>query len=135
VSSRLSGAAIDDRAAVSDYGASMGMFPVVERIASIETLTEAQRELLDELLETESLGADPDRVIAEIPSGAELVVYRLNDGKALVAPQAEGVTIGAPIMVVGWERIASRVALSEGDLLDEVELSLAAGIQTASVPE
>lgn len=107
-------------------------FPKVEQIESLETLSDAQRDLLGELLKADDPPELADHRAAEIPANAELVVYRLDGGKALVAPLARNVRVGTPIVMVGWERMAQKISISEDQVVEKVELSLAARVDPVS---
>lgn len=107
-------------------------FPKVEQIELVETLSNAQRDLLGELLKADDPQAMQGRRVAETLADAELVVYWLNDGRALVAPRAPNVRVGTSIVMVGWERMAQKVSISDDQVVEKVELSLAARVEPAS---
>ena len=92
----------------------MGVVPRVQRIGAIDVLTGAQRELLAQ--------ATPRDV-------AELVVYWLDDGSALVAPRNPAVEVGTDIVCVGSAQALQRVAVSEGRVVEEVDLHVVAEVQ------
>jgi hypothetical protein len=103
----------------------------VERIEELESLSETQRHLLAGMLERGPL--HPDLVLT-FPEGTDLVVYWLDDGDALVAPRNPSIRPGAVIEIVGGTASAQRVGVSEGQVVEEVELAIAVGVRRAHWP-
>ena len=97
-------------------------FDRVERIDPLETLTAEQRELLDDAIR------DHPELASET-----LVVYRLEDGRALVAPQTEAISIGDPLFCSGsWTESHSSVVLSDEGSWRDAEVSVAPAVADAT---
>ncbi len=101
----------------------MGPFPRVERIDALEALTESQRALLDE-----ALASHPELAVET------LVVYRLDDGKPLVAPRADTIGIGDAVVCTGWTKAYQRVSMAQGEVEKQTQLDVAAGVQRSWLP-
>ena len=59
-----------------------------------------------------------------------LVVYRLDDGRGLVAPRSDAVRVGTRIVTSGWGAVLQRVTLGEEEI-ERLEISVAGGIEPA----
>jgi uncharacterized transporter YbjL len=101
----------------------MGPFPRVEQIESLDGLTEAQRTLLDKALASHpELGPET------------LVVYRLDDRSALVAPRADTVGVGDAVICTGWTEAYQTASVAEGEVGEVTNLDVASGVKRSWLP-
>jgi hypothetical protein len=106
----------------------------VDRIEALDTLPVKERELL-------TTARDPERSLRSghgrplrLPDDAELVVYRVDDGTALVAPRTPTVRVGVEVVCVGASAAVQLVGISEGGDTDKVDLHVAEGLRPAHFP-
>jgi hypothetical protein len=93
----------------------------LERVEPLETLTAAQRELLDGAIRNHP------ELASEI-----LIVYRLQSGRALVAPQSEEISVGDPLICTGGWTETHSTASSDSDSSPDADLSVASAVADAT---
>jgi hypothetical protein len=95
-------------------------FEEVERIEPLETLSAEQRELLSGVIANEPALA-----------GANLAVYRLRGGRALVAPRTDAISVGDPLIATGaWT--STHFMASSDESVPDVEISVAPEVANAT---
>jgi hypothetical protein len=95
-------------------------FEKVERVEALETLTPTQRALLDG-----AISNHPEL------AAVALVVYRLQGGRAMVAPPTDAISVGDPLICAGDWTETHFTASSDPDGSDE-EVSVAPAVADAT---